>query len=512
MGSSSFLRVRRMVPSGVVPVRQRRVCHILAALPAVVLGVNLQHAAAIETGRSAAMYARLDEYLTAQLERARIPGAALVVVEADRIAHVASFGSAGPSGERITPQTPFSVGSVSKSFTALAALQLMEQGLLDLDASVQRYLPWLEVTERGGAAPITIRHLLSHTSGLSTRSGRRIQGDETLTQAVSNLARFELVAAPGERFEYSNSNYQVLGAVIEAITGTAFADTIEHGVFEPLDLRHAHTRDSSAVADHLASGHRYWFGWPVAEDRGPSAVSAVPSGGLMLSAEDLGRYLLAWLNGGTLGGSRVLSPGSVDLAFQPVARVPRGGEYGLGWQLKLSESFGIWHAGSTSGFHAHVALDRASRRGFALLLNAESYVSGPAIGKLGVEVGRALSGEAPVPIGGPGIPLALGGLMLFVALQALFCVRAVIALSKSRRAAPPPAAAALRHLTVSILLAIALSLTALVGLPESNDIGWLGLVHAAPDAGWLLLAIAVQAVLYAMLRVPVWLRAQRPTP
>ena len=322
--SSSSTRRGRGTRRAISPARPWRGV-LLAAVPALWLGVAPRGAVAREPDGAAA-YARLDEYVAAQLERARIPGAALVVVEGDRVAHLAAFGRSGPSGEPVTPQTPFCVGSLSKSFTAVAVLQLMDRGLLDLDASVQRYLPWFEVAEGGAAARVTLRHLLTHTSGLSTRSGRRSGAEEQpLAHAVRGLARFELVASPGERFEYSNANYQVLGAVIEAITGTGYADYVEHRSFDPLGLRHAHTRGASAVADHLATGHRYWFGLPVAEERVPNPIAALPSGGLMLGAEDLGRYLLAWVGGGAIGPSRVLSPASVGLALQAQARVPSGG-------------------------------------------------------------------------------------------------------------------------------------------------------------------------------------------
>jgi hypothetical protein len=117
-----------------------------------------------------------------------------------------------------------------------------------------------------------------------------------------------------------------------------------------------------------------------------------------------------------------------------------------------------------------------------------------------------LSGEALAPISGPGIPLSLAGLMSLVALQTLLCARGVVALSRSGRAELPPAAS-LRHLLIAIALAIALSVTALVVLPASNDVDWLGLVQFAPDAAVLLLAVVALAVLYAALQAATWLRA-----
>jgi CubicO group peptidase (beta-lactamase class C family) len=122
----------------------------------------------------------------------RIPGLALGIVEGDRVAYTRGFGTADESGAAVTPQTPFIIGSVSKSVTALAVMQLVEAGKIELDAPVQRYLPWFRVGNDEASAKITVRHLLNHTSGLSTKTGRSFQGngdttDTALERAVRKL-------------------------------------------------------------------------------------------------------------------------------------------------------------------------------------------------------------------------------------------------------------------------------------------------------------------------------------
>src|SRR5207247_2291011 len=103
-------------------------------------------------------FAGIDRYVTAQMHGALIPGLALGIVHGDRIVHLRGFGVANPAGQPVTPQTPFILGSTTKSFTALAVMQLVEAGKIDLDAPVQRYLPWFHLADPTDSARITVRH------------------------------------------------------------------------------------------------------------------------------------------------------------------------------------------------------------------------------------------------------------------------------------------------------------------------------------------------------------------
>src|SRR3712207_667564 len=110
--------------------------------------------------------AAIARYVEQERQAARVPGIALAIVQGDRVVRLQSFGEADPSGRAVTPQTPFVIGSAAKSFTALAVMQLVEAGKLELDAPVQRYLPWFRVADPDASARITVRHLLHHTSGI----------------------------------------------------------------------------------------------------------------------------------------------------------------------------------------------------------------------------------------------------------------------------------------------------------------------------------------------------------
>ncbi|MGE5334920.1 MAG: serine hydrolase domain-containing protein, partial [Nitrososphaerota archaeon] len=108
----------------------------------------------------------IDAYIASRMQAAHIPGLSLAVVKGDQIAYLKGYGHADPSGHPVTPQTPFIIGSISKTFTALALMQLVEAGKVDVDAPVQRYLPWFSLADSHASARITVRNLLNQTSGI----------------------------------------------------------------------------------------------------------------------------------------------------------------------------------------------------------------------------------------------------------------------------------------------------------------------------------------------------------
>ena len=148
-----------------------------------------------------------------------LPGMALVVVQGDKVTYLKGYGEVYSGGPVFTSSTPLTIGSLSKSFTALATMQLVEQGRIKLDETVVTYLPWFHTSEKAMSDRITIQHLLNQTSGLSSGIGLEPvydhQPDYTLEQRLNNLSKYKQVRPAGEEFEYSNTNYMLLGAVIE---------------------------------------------------------------------------------------------------------------------------------------------------------------------------------------------------------------------------------------------------------------------------------------------------------
>jgi CubicO group peptidase (beta-lactamase class C family) len=313
-------------------------------------------------------YAAIDAYVAHSL--AGTPGFALSIIHGDRVVHVKGFGVADARGTPVSAATPFVLGSESKSFTALGIMQLHERGILDLDAPVQRYLPWFRVADSVYSRQITIRQLLNQTSGLPPS----FPVDTPVTSVESRvraLATVRLSAAPGRQFQYSNTNYDILGLLIAAVSGQSYAAYMQEHVFAPLGMTHSYASEAQAKRHGLATGHEWWFGWPVALDKYRSDF--IPAGGIVASAADMGHYLIAQLNGGTYAGRRVLSARSIATLHRGVADEGNGATYGMGWQdARLSGVPVVSHNGDVLTFHTDMILVPSTGWGVELLADSSS--------------------------------------------------------------------------------------------------------------------------------------------
>jgi CubicO group peptidase (beta-lactamase class C family) len=272
---------------------------------------------------------------------------ALAIVRDGKPVHVRGFGSIRPSGPPVTARTPFILGSLSKSFTALAVLQLVEAGRLELDSPVTDYLPWFRLASAQNA-PITPRHLLQHTSGISPKAHASSGDRSTLEQQVRSLCESEAVGEPGERHRYSSMNYLVLGVVIEQVSGESFERHVERGIFEPLKMTSSFTSHGSARAAGLSAGHRLWFGVPRATDMPPES-DRLPTAGLMSSAEDLAAYLSALM--GTHPASEAVVSARTREAIELPGAPADGFSYNMGWRNGTTAGVpSLWHGGALPHF------------------------------------------------------------------------------------------------------------------------------------------------------------------
>ena len=194
----------------------------LPLLPLIAIAALCMPSLVPAQSNDSARFAAIDRFVAQALHADRVPGAALAIVHGDSIVHLRGFGLAS-DGRAITGDTPFVIGSMSKTFTAIAIMQLVEQGRIALDAPVQRYLPWFHVADSAASHTITVRQLLLHTSGIPTAAPRATDDDRTLTSHVRALQQVSLAAAPGTAHRYASPNYLVLGAIVEAVTGSSYA-------------------------------------------------------------------------------------------------------------------------------------------------------------------------------------------------------------------------------------------------------------------------------------------------
>jgi len=365
----------------------------LLALLLTILLLALQPVTAAAAAPDPDLLTRIDQYVSAALAKVHIPGAALALVKGDQIIHLKGFGKADPNGRPVTPETPFVLGSLSKSITATAVMQLVEQGKIDLDAPVVTYLP--EFTLRDSrASRITVRHLLEQTSGLSTYDGRiQLDGSAgmSLAERVQSYQALSLTAEPGSRWQYSNVNYTIAGLLVERVAGEPFASYIRAHIFQPLDMTHSHTDLASAQADGMATGHQILFGRPVAHTF-PVQPDGLPASNLIASAGDLAHYLIAQMNGGRFGAAQILKPESVQALQTPTAWPMRGYGYAMGWGYE--EGSGVLrHGGDMPDFHGDLLMDPRSGWGVALLINVNSNFLGAHVTQLSRNLIAMLNGE-----------------------------------------------------------------------------------------------------------------------
>jgi CubicO group peptidase (beta-lactamase class C family) len=340
----------------------RRALLALVGVAAVVLAVGPMHSA--PPGPPSATAAT--GYVAGQYRGLHIPALAVVAVSGTRTS-VRSFGAG--------PHQPFVIGSVTKSFTALATMQLVQSGKVRLDAPVVTYLPGFRTRSRSKSDGITVRQLLSQTSGLTTVAG--LAGFRhpatTLERQVSDLASV-MTESPG-RFRYSNANFEVLGELIAKVSGTSYADYVRRRIFAPLDMTHSFTDLAAARAAGLHGGHRIWFGVPV-DDGIYYRADFLPAGFLISTAGDLGHYLTALLDGGRYRGTSVLASRYVAGMLAPSTDASAHGQhktYGFGWyQEKIGAAPVVTHPGSAINTRADVVLVPRRRAAVAVLGNAES--------------------------------------------------------------------------------------------------------------------------------------------
>lgn len=311
----------------------------------------------------------VDSFLTEQVKHNRIQGLAVGIVEGDRVVFSKGYGFAAPQ-KPVTPETQFYIGSVSKTFTALAVMQLVEAGKLELDAPVQKYLPWFRVADPETSAKITIRNLLNHTSGLGE------SGDKNATAFTSSLLEqgkllkdVQPVSPVGTRFEYYNQNYRLLGLIVETVSGMPYSEYIQTRVFEPLGMTNSTTNPQNAP--DLAQGYSRFFGFALPASQ-PYVPGGLPSGYLISTAEDMSGFLLAQIHNQKEDGTQLLDPELLSIMRTEPAGIKS--DYGMGW-LVLDQGQTIGHGGSLEFFQSFILIHPKQQTGLVILINQNSLES-----------------------------------------------------------------------------------------------------------------------------------------
>ena len=350
----------------------------------------------------------VEKTLEAELAETRTPGAALVIVRGDEVLLSKGYGVANvETGERVTPDHLFRLGSTTKLFTAMALATLAEEGKIDLlrpAGSIVEGLP-------GFLSPLTAHQLLSHTAGIKDQPADfGLHDDSALAAFPRGWDDDYRLAAPGVAFSYSNPGFALAGLLVEETTGKSYADAMKELLLAPLGMERATFRPTEAMTRPISQGHEVPPEGPVTVVRPFSDDSRQwPNGFLMASASEMGRFALAFLNGGRLEGKKVLSPAAIARVSTPHAEIPydlpdmKRPRYGYGLFLHTGDGVELAeHVGTMPGFTSILKMAPGERFAVVLLANQEGVMFektlAAAFSSLRREQAAAPPEPAPVPM------------------------------------------------------------------------------------------------------------------
>lgn len=323
---------------------------------------------------SADIYSYIDAHLQSCVENARIPAMSVTIVDKDQVLFSQNYGNCDNC------DTPFLLGSVSKSFTAVCVMQLVQQGKIDLNSNISTYLP-----NASDGTKITVSQLLNHTSGLGEHQ---------------TLENYKVINEQGVH-NYANVNYSLLGEIIEIVGGKSYNDYITENLFEPLQLSHTAATLDKSIENGLIDGYTNYWGFHIQnEHKYPSSKNTwitVPAGYISSSTNDLGKYLQMYLN----GGNGIISEQSINTMFYGDTvfiddDIPYW--YGYGWTTikePLSEPV-LRHSGLIETGTSCVYILPERDIAIAIAINVNDYfVTNEMMDSLGWGIVLMLLGESP---------------------------------------------------------------------------------------------------------------------
>ena len=289
-----------------------------------------------------------------RMDEVGVPGVALGVLSGDET-HVAGFGVTSVEHPlEVTPQTLYQIGSITKTITATVAMRMVEDGALDLDAPVRRYLPDLRLADEEVAAAVTTRHLLTHTGGWA---GDYFDdpgpGDDALALMTERLDTLEQLTPVGEVWSYNNSGFYLVGRVLEVLAEKRYETVVRELLLEPLGMTSSFFFAADVITHGFAVGH-------ITRERKPSvarpwalARSGNPVGGVVSSVEDVLRYARFHLGDGTAeDGTRIVSRSSLQEMREPQAEIGAldRDAVGIAWMIRDRDGKRVvGHNGATMG-------------------------------------------------------------------------------------------------------------------------------------------------------------------
>jgi len=333
---------------------------------------------------------RLDSFILEKMSQTKIPAVSIAIVKGSDVIYARGYGFKDVErGLPATERTVYGIGSITKSFTALAVMKLVEEGKLSLDDEVSKYVP-LRLEAKG--VPIRIHHLLTHTSGIPALAyaeafirGMLGLGDPWLPTAtpediIAFMSDYSswVHAEPGTRFFYLNEGYVLLGYIISKVSGMRYEDYVRKHILEPLGMvrtyfeEHEVSRDPDVATPYIVDKDGRHV-----RSRFPFGITA--DGGLLSNPLDMARYISMYIGRGRYGGVEVVSEGSIETMERKHVMVPTDlfKDDGYGYGLRITDEFLgrrlVRHSGSVLVYTAFMGYMPTEKLGVVVLANTSGY-------------------------------------------------------------------------------------------------------------------------------------------
>lgn len=315
----------------------------------------------------------LDEHFAGIVAGRGVPGASVAVLARGRVVTAAAGVLSTATGVEASTDSVFQIGSITKLWTSALVMQLVDDGMVDLDVPLRTYLPAFTVGDAAASATITTRQLLCHVAGFEgdvfTDTGR---GADAVERYLASIRDIPQLFEPGEVFSYNNTGFVVLGRLVEVLRGKPFDEVLVERLAAPLGLTHVSPSPYEAILHRAAVGHVPGEdGAPVAAPTWALARSNAPAGSMLaMTARDLLGFVAMHL----ADGAGVLGPGTTAAMWQPQVRLPRlstmADSWGLGWELAEHDGHAVvGHDGGTIGQAAFLRVVPDHGTAIALLTN-----------------------------------------------------------------------------------------------------------------------------------------------
>ena len=322
---------------------------------------------------------KADKAVTQLMQEQKIPGTSLAVIRDGKVIKATGYGLANVElNVPVTPQSIFQSGSIGKQFTATAVMMLMEEGKVGLDDSITKYFPEAPPAWKA----VTIRHMLTHTSGLPDIFGETeaddyakgildFRRDYTEEEFVRKFITLPLDFQPGEKWNYSNTGYMLLGVMIHRLTGHYWGDFMQQRIFQPLGMTSTRVMSEADIVPNRSSGYRIIDGQIKNQEWVAPSLNTTADGGLYTNVLDLAKWDAA------LYTEKLLKKSSLDQMWTPV-KLNNGktyaDPYGFGWQINNANGHRVvWHTGGNQGFSVIISRYLDDRLTIVAMTNLDEF-------------------------------------------------------------------------------------------------------------------------------------------